>query len=152
MDSAEGFHIVVGVDGSTGSRAALEWAVTEARLRQGRVTAVTAWESPAVTAGMEGVIWDPASFELAANNEQARMLSRVQAADITITGRVIAGAPAAVLLNASEGADLLVVGSRGLGGFAGLLLGSISTQLVHHSRIPVLVVRPDRPAPERFLS
>jgi nucleotide-binding universal stress UspA family protein len=152
MNSAEGFHVVVGVDGSAGSRVALEWAVTEARLRQGHVTAVTAWESPAVTAGMEGVIWDPASFEIAARNEQARMLQRVQAGDIAITGLVIAGAPAAVLLESSQDADLLVVGSRGLGGFSSLLLGSVSTQLVHHAKRPVLVVRPERPAPERLLS
>jgi nucleotide-binding universal stress UspA family protein len=152
MNSAEGFHVVVGVDGSAGSRVALEWAVTEARLRQGHVTAVTAWESPAVTAGMEGVIWDPASFETAARNEQARMLQRVQAGDIAITGLVIAGAPAAVLLESSQDADLLVVGSRGLGGFNSLLLGSVSTQLVHHAKRPVLVVRPERPAPERLLS
>ena len=152
MNSAEGFHVVVGVDGSAGSRVALEWAVTEARLRQGHVTAVTAWESPAVTAGMEGVIWDPASFETAARNEQARMLQRVQAGDVAITGLVIAGAPAAVLLESSQDADLLVVGSRGLGGFNSLLLGSVSTQLVHHAKRPVLVVRPERPAPERLLS
>lgn len=152
MPADEGFHVVVGVEGSAGSRVALEWAISEARLRQGHVTAVTACESPAVTAGMEGVIWDPASFETAARSEQARMLQRVQADDIAITGLVVAGAPVAVLLDASNDADLLVVGSRGLGGFGGLLLGSVSTQLVHHAKIPVLVVRPPRPAPGRLLS
>ncbi|HEX7827999.1 MAG TPA: universal stress protein [Mycobacterium sp.] len=152
MSHGDGFHVVVGVDGSTSSRAALDWAVSEAQLRQGHITAVTAWESPAVTAGMEGVIWDPASFETAARNEQARMLDRVQADDIPITGLVITGAPAAVLLDASEEADLLVVGSRGLGGFSALLLCSVSTQLVHHAKFPVLVVRPRRPAPGLLLS
>ena len=152
MDPSEGFHVVVGVEGSAESRRALEWAVTEARLRQGHVTAVTAWESPAVTAGMEGVIWDPTSFEMAARNEQARALDRVRADDIAITGLVISGAPARVLLDASKDADLLVVGSRGLGGFSGLLLGSVSAQLVHHATIPVLVVRPRQAAPQRLLS
>ncbi|SDH47425.1 Nucleotide-binding universal stress protein, UspA family [Arthrobacter subterraneus] len=142
MDNGESFQVVVGLDGSDGSRAALGWAVSEARLRRGKVRAVTAWQPPAVTAGMEGLIWDPASFEAAAKNEQTRVLKRVPAEDVPISRLLVQGSPAAVLLDASKDADLLVVGSRGLGGFSGLLLGSVSTHLIHHAVCPVLVVRP----------
>ncbi|AOY70812.1 universal stress protein [Arthrobacter sp. VKM Ac-2550] len=142
MDNGESFQVVVGLDGSDGSRAALDWAVSEARLRRGKVRAVTAWQPPAVTAGMEGLIWDPASFEAAAKNEQTRALKRVPAEDVPISRLLVQGSPAAALLDASKDADLLVVGSRGLGGFSGLLLGSVSTHLIHHAVCPVLVVRP----------
>ena len=135
------FRIGVGVDGSAPSHRALEWAVEEARLRGGEVHAVTAWAFPAVTVGMEGLIHDPDLFPQAARRLQDEALKRVDSKGVPISGEVDQGSAAAVLLRAAEGADLLVVGSRGLGGFTGLLLGSVSTQLVHHSPAPVLVVR-----------
>ncbi|WP_400160384.1 universal stress protein [Arthrobacter sp. BPSS-3] len=134
------FRIVAGVDGSAPSRLALEWAITEARLRNGRVRAVTAWEVPPAT-GMEGLVWDPDVFPQAARRLQNEALKRVDSEGVTVTGDVVQGNAAAVLLRAAGNADLLVVGSRGLGGFTGLLLGSVSTQVLHHAPCPVLVVR-----------
>ena len=141
MSADGGFRIVVGVDGSAPSRAALEWAVAEARLRKGQVGVVTAWQFPPATVGMEGLIHDPEIFPEAAQRLQKHIIRRVDSDGVPVSTEVIQGAAAAVLLRASEGADLLVVGSRGLGGFTGLLLGSVSTQMVHHSACPVLVVR-----------
>lgn len=135
------FSIVVGVDGSAPSRLALEWAVTEARLRNGQVRTVTAWEFPPATVGMEGLVGDPDVFPQTARQLQNEALKRVESERVTVTGDVFQGNAAAVLLRAAENADLLVVGSRGLGGFTGLLLGSVSTQVLHHSPCPVLVVR-----------
>ena len=135
------FRTVAGVDGSAPSRLALEWAVTEARLRNGQVPAVTEWEFPPATVGMEGLVWDPDVFPQAARQLQHEALKRVDSEGVTVTGDVVQGNAAAVLLRAAENADLLVVGSRGLGGFTGLLLGSVSTQVLHHSRCPALVVR-----------
>lgn len=135
------FRIVAGVDGSAPSRLALEWAVAEARLRHGEVRVVTAWEFPPVTVGMEGLIQDPEAFPQAARRVQNEALKRVNNEGVTVSGDVIKGNAAAVLLRAAENADLLVVGSHGLGGFAGLLLGSVSTQVLHHAPCPVLVVR-----------
>ena len=141
MGGDKEFRILAGVDGSGPSRLALEWAVAEARLRHGLVRVVTAWEFPPVTVGMEGLIHDPKVFPQAARRVQKETLHRVDSAGVTVTGDVVQGHPAAVLLRAAEDADLLVVGSRGLGGFTGMLLGSVSTQVLHHSPCPVLVVR-----------
>lgn len=135
------FRIVVGVDGSAQSRRALEWAITEARLRRGQVKILTAWEFPPVTVGMEGMIRDPEVFPRVARRLQDDTLKRVDSAGVMVSGEAIKGHAAPVLLRAAKDADLLVVGSRGLGGFAGLLLGSVSAQVLHHSPCPVLVVR-----------
>ncbi|MFX1821283.1 universal stress protein [Pseudarthrobacter sp. CC4] len=140
MDGDAGFRIVAGVDGSDASQLALEWAVTEARLRGGQVRAVTAWEFPPVTVGMEGLIHDPDLFPQAARRLQGEALKKLDSGDVSVTGDVVRGPAAPVLLKAAVDADLLVVGSRGLGGFTGLLLGSVSTQILHHSPCPVLVV------------
>lgn len=110
------FSIVVGVDGSAPSRRALEWAVEEALLRGGEVHAVTAWAFPPVTVGMEGLIHDPDLFPQAARRLQDETLKRVDSKGVPISGEVDQGSAAAVLLRAAEDADLLVVGSRGLGG------------------------------------
>lgn len=141
MSGEDRFRIAVGVDGSAESRIALEWAVTEARLRHGHVRAVTAWQYPPVTAGMQGLTMDPDIFEPAARSMQTDALKSVDTEGVLVASDVIQGAAASVLINASQDADLLVVGSRGYGGFKGLLLGSVSTQVVHHAAGAVLVVR-----------
>ena len=141
MNGDEGYRIVVGVDGSASSRVALEWAVTEARLRHGQVRAITSWAFPPITVGLEVTAWEPDIFPRAAHRLQEETLKRVDTEGVTVTSDVIQGHAATVLLLAAANADPLVVGSRGLGGFTGLLLGSVSAQVLHHSPCPVLVVR-----------
>lgn len=143
MRSSDPFVIVVGVDGSEQSLAALDWAITEARLRAGQLRLVTAWYYPplASTVG-DGVIDD--TFEKAAEAIHAAALKKVTDAGVPVTGEVVENSPGAALLDAATDADLLVVGSRGHGGFTDLLLGSVSTHVVHHAHCPVLIVRPKR--------
>ncbi len=135
--------IVVGVDGSTGARTALDFALREARLRDADVRLVAAWQIPAVAyAGGFG----PGDAELYRELEQdarenaARALESADAEGIEITTVVREGNASHVLLEEASDADLLVVGSRGLGGFRGLLLGSVSQQCAHHASCPVVVV------------
>ena len=143
MTAAEAVRIVVGVDGSPESRRALEWAATEARLRHGTVHVVTAWQHPAVVVGYnDDLDRDPDTYRSRAQRLQDDALRAVRVEEVGITGEVAQGHPAAVLLEASHEADLLVVGAHGYGGFTGLLLGSISNQVIHHARCPALVVKP----------
>lgn len=130
--------IVVGVDGSPGAAAALRFAVEEARLRGAQLHAVCAWELPAMVYSGGGVDGLPEALE-----QGAREILEKALADVPAERHVLAGHAARALLDAAEGADLLVVGSRGLGGFARLLLGSIGQEVVHHAPCPVVVV----PAP-----
>jgi len=141
MSSSDSFVIVVGVDGSEQSLAALEWAITEARLRQGRVRVVTAWYYPPLASEVGDGIIDE-SFKQAAEQVQARALSAVADAGVPATGQVVENSPATALLHAAGDADLLVVGSRGHGAFAGLKLGSVSSHVAHHAPCSVLIVRP----------
>lgn len=141
MTGRDSFVVVVGVDGSEQSLAALEWAITEARLRQGRIRVITAWYYPPLASEVgDGVIDE--SFKQAAEQVQARALSAVADAGVPATGQVVENSPATALLHAAGDADLLVVGSRGHGAFTGLRLGSVSSQVAHHAPCPVLIVRP----------
>jgi nucleotide-binding universal stress UspA family protein len=141
--------IVVGVDGSESARDALRFALEEARLRGASVRAVAAWHVP-VTAYGDAFV--PPNHELLSELEpQARReLERAladageQAAGVEVEPVVREGAPARVLLEEADKADLLVVGSRGLGGFRGLLLGSVSQQCSHHAPCPVVIVPHER--------
>lgn len=138
--------IVVGVDGSAGSQAALAFAVAEARLRKCRLRAISAWSLTYVAApiGMMAPIDDALLPELQDNARAVVDAAVAEAigdvADIEIEKTIAEGSPAKVLVDAAQGADLLVVGSRGHGGFAGLLLGSVSQQIVHHAPCPVVIV------------
>lgn len=142
-------RIVVGVDDSIGGRAALRWALAEAERRHATVDAVHAWHSMVLVASPTvGLVVDPA--EEAASAKQ--LLDEVvtgedgRANPSVVVNQVVAeGGAASVLLEAARGADLLVVGSRGRGGFTGLLLGSVSQQCVHHAPCPVVVVPACRP-------
>jgi nucleotide-binding universal stress UspA family protein len=134
------FRIVVGVDGSDSSFAALAWALDEALLRSGEVYVVTALHYP-VIGDAAGRAEDHEAFGDSARQAHADAMRRASEAGVTVTGEVTEGHPADVLLKAAAGADLLVVGSRGHGGFAGMLLGSVSSHAVQHARCPVLVVR-----------
>jgi len=136
--------VVVGVDGSAGSRAALQWAAEEARTRGAVLEAVIVWQYPALTTMPAFGVLPPADemnaeakAALAAVLEEEHLLS---SPELTVLEAITQGPPAAGLLEAAKDADLLVVGSRGHGGFTGLLLGSVSQHCLTHSRCPVVVV------------
>ena len=140
--------IVVGVDHSEGAKAALRFALEEAKLRQATLRVVHAWQYGYIGAtGFEGAypalggdikeLRDGAQTTL----EETLRESIPETDTVEIERRVVEGRPAAVLVDESRGADLLVVGSRGHGGFTGLLLGSVSQQCAHHAACPVVIVR-----------
>jgi nucleotide-binding universal stress UspA family protein len=142
-------RIVVGVDGSDGARVALEWAVEEARLRGAPLVAVHAWQAPPL--GMVGGPFDAPSMpdpqlmervEAGARQLLERELAAVDTSGVEIESVVEPRNPADALLDAARGARLLVVGTRGHGGFKGLLLGSVSQQASNHAPCPVVIVPP----------
>ena len=137
-------RIVVGVDGSEQSRRALVRALEEARLRDGVVEAVHVWSPPIYWGGIEY-----AAAQLPSRGEVKRAAQRrledVLAAyptKVPVEPLVVEGSAAHTLIELSKGAELLVVGSRGRGGFAGLVLGSTSHGIVGHAHCPVLVMPP----------
>ena len=142
---AQHSRIVVGADGSTGATAALEWAFAEARLRGAVVHVVTAYEEPwgaaaGGHAGPELIV----ELRAALADDAERRLGEVRAAapdDVEITGEAVFGPPGQALVEAAADADLLVVGSRGRGGFKSLLLGSVSQHSAAHAGGVVVVVR-----------
>ncbi len=128
-------RIVVGVDGSAHADAALDWAARQAALTKAELEVVT-------TFGPEYVFVTPAEERQATDEvlEGAARLVRRVAPGATMSGRARRGWADQVLVEESAGAELLVVGSRGLGGFRGLLLGSVGRKCVHRSTVPVVVV------------
>lgn len=139
-------RIVVGVDGSPSSRGALRWAVQQARLTGGTVDAVIAWQIPAMVGGYglgSMAMVDGIDFEDSAKQALAEAISDVVGPGHSrlVRSQVVHGIPAQVLLDASADADLLVVGSRGHGGFADVLLGSVSQHCLHFAHCPVVVMR-----------
>jgi nucleotide-binding universal stress UspA family protein len=142
--------IVVGVDGSPGAQAALRFAIEEAKLRSSNLRVVMAWHIPpmAYGGGFAPAV-DARDFEDSARAVVEDALSAVaeETRGVEIERAIRSGQGAEVLVEEASGADLLVVGSRGHGGFAGLLLGSVSQQCAHHARCPVVIVpHPNRPS------
>lgn len=136
-------HIVVGVDGSAHAAAALRFALDEARIRGATVEAVMAWHLP-YYGGVAGMPL-PMDLDAIERGYHAELDSIVDAVDESglpapVARRLAEGTPAGVLLDAAEDATLLVVGSRGRGGFVGLLLGSVSQQVASHAPCPVVIV------------
>ena len=144
--------VVVGVDSSEGAKAALRFALDEARLRQATLRIVHTWQYGYI--GVKGI----EGFSPVAGADLGELRRMAEAAldatlhevapdsdGVLIQRRVSEGAPATVLVDESRDAYLLVVGSRGHGGFAGLLLGSVSQQCAQHAACPVVIVR----APEQ---
>ncbi|MGH3251261.1 MAG: universal stress protein [Trebonia sp.] len=141
--------IVVGIDGSHHSRRALEWAIREAALRRAPLTVLTVHQVTGYWGGAFVAYLDDQDLA-----EQARKMAQ-QETDSTlekidagsrpesVTVKALTGLPADTLLQAAADADLLVVGSRGAGGFKRLLLGSVSTQITHHAQCPVVVIPDD---------
>jgi nucleotide-binding universal stress UspA family protein len=141
-------RIVVGVDGSESSTAALHWALDEAELRGVDVQAVMAWQHPVVYNNpptMMAVSSTVVAFDdlaAAAAGEVARIAAEAgQNRTASITAESVEGHPAEALISIAADAALLVVGSRGHGGFVGALLGSVSQHVVAHAECPVVVVR-----------
>ncbi|BCJ49113.1 universal stress protein [Actinoplanes sp. NBRC 14428] len=134
--------IVVGVDGSPASHEALRWALGQARLTGTGIHAVTAWEFPPVWGwGVPAVPYQ--NFDVAAQEILEKAVAEALGPEpgVPVRTSVVSGHPAQVLLDAAREADLLVVGSRGHGAFAGTLLGSVSQRCAAHSHCPVVVVR-----------
>ncbi|GAA3367984.1 universal stress protein [Streptomyces sannanensis] len=137
-------RVVVGVDGSPSSHAALRWAVRHAALIGGTVEAVAAWDLPGAhgwSAPAVDTEFDEEAAERSLVEEVRNVLGEEGAA--RVRERLVRGNPAEVLLDAAEGAEVLVVGSRGRGGFRRALLGSVSQQCALHASCPVVIVRPD---------
>ncbi|MFF2142976.1 universal stress protein [Kitasatospora sp. NPDC058190] len=144
-------RIVVGVDGSPASEQALRWAVDYAKAVGGTVDAIAAWEYPAFYGwGGTSVPADVYSPEELAGKTLSESVVKVVGDDpgVRISQRVMPGNAAGALLQAAKGAALLVVGSRGLGGFSGVLLGSVSRHVTEHAPCPVVVVREGQVAAE----
>lgn len=142
--------IVVGIDGSEGAKHALEWAAAEARLRNAPLTVLLAWQFPSgfyAGAGWSGITPELREDlrKLAEHRLEEACAAAGPALDKVEVNRIaVEGLPAHVLIEAAANADLLVVGTRGHGGFVGLLLGSVSQQCTHHSPCPLVIV----PSPE----
>lgn len=132
----ETYQIVTGVDGSASSRAALRWALWHADLTGGAVTALMAWDLSPIYG------WAPDDADHATAQTLREAVHDVAGESrVPVERVVVQGGPAKALLEAAAGADLLVVGSRGHGGFTGALLGSVGQHCVQHAPCPVVVVR-----------
>ena len=137
--------VVVGVDDSPGAARALDWAIREAAAHGWDVHAVLAWELPSIGAlGLDPLPADVTAVAEGASAVLARILADASAlADelgVTVKGEAVHGHPRHTLLDLALDADLLVVGSRGRGGFTGLLLGSVSSYCAKHAAGPVVIV------------
>lgn len=134
--------VVVGVDGSEQARRALTWAAEEAKLRGARLRVVHVWSYLAQT----GEAFDPTYGD----DDARRLLQEAVAGlgdGVDIETIAVCDLPARGLLDSAQDADLLVVGARGMGGFGGLLLGSVSQQVAQHAPCPVVIVpQPKAPA------
>jgi nucleotide-binding universal stress UspA family protein len=138
--------IVVGVDGSMHARAALDWAMREAATRHDALTVLTVspaeaspWTHRPLTMPAQGAVVTEARQAVEkAVSEVAGEIGPARPESVTV--KAFSGFPARALIDASRVADLIVIGSRGAGGFETLLMGSISSQVVHHAACPVVVV------------
>jgi nucleotide-binding universal stress UspA family protein len=133
------YRLVVGVDGSEHGNAALRWAVEEAKAHDGEIVAVFAWQLPFV--GIPGA-FDRDEMEKVCKAFVEKAVSTVVSdARVPITKLVAEGDVSASLIAAAKTADILVLGSRGRGGFAGLKLGSVSQECVQHAACAVAIIK-----------
>ena len=138
--------IVVGVDGSRHSRKALEWAANEAAVHHMPLTVLTVHQAVRDVYGSASHYGDDAALtdkaKEAAQAETDQVLASVGAQPESVTVIAVHGLPVDELIKASQGADMLVLGRRGFGGFARLTMGSVTSQVAHHAHCPVLIVPP----------
>jgi len=137
--------IIVGIDGSADSARALEWAVHEAAVRQAPLTVLTIYQLRVSSwAAPVSYPQDPAHVERArimAQEATGKALAQLSGdSPPAVAVRALSGTPADELLRAAQDADMIVVGSRGAGGFRRLLMGSVSTMIAWHARCPVVVI------------
>jgi nucleotide-binding universal stress UspA family protein len=140
--------ILVGVDGSGHSQRALEWAMNEAAIRHTPLTVLTV--HPAIVGYFGGVVTTPGDLELtekaqaAVKEEADKVLSSLDGPHPeSVTVKAVHGFPVEELIEASKDADMIVLGSRGVGGFTRMLLGSTAGQVVQHAHCPVLIIPPE---------
>jgi nucleotide-binding universal stress UspA family protein len=147
MAEEQGGRIVAGVDGSDSSKAALAWAVGQAALTGAEVDAVCAWQIPAAYGYGYAMTLAIPDLEKAAASELNQAIATVadKAPDVEIRPLVVQDNPAQALLDCAKGADLLVVGNRGHGGFTGALLGSVGQHCAQHAECPVVIIRGTTP-------
>ena len=140
--------VVVGVDGSVSAQGALAWAAAEAASRQCPLRIVHAFSWPMIGNPLDMAFVGDMNLGLQSAAEgiliEAEAHARGLAPDIKVTANLFIGPAAATLLNEAQDADLVVVGSRGVGGFRGLLVGSVSSTVAAHAPCPVIVVHPHR--------
>jgi nucleotide-binding universal stress UspA family protein len=138
--------IVVGVDGSGHSRMALERAANEAAAHHAPLTVLTVHQAVRDVYGSASHYGDDAALtekaKEAAQAETDQLLATLGSRPASVTVTAVHGLPADELIKASEGADMLVLGRRGQGGFPRLLMGSVTNQVVQHAQCPVLIVPP----------
>ena len=140
-------QIVVGVDGSKASRAALSWAYDEATHHSASLTVISTWHPPAMPMTPPYGSIPPEGYVSQPKRDALDLLQQLVAdleernPPVDVRTAIEEGNPAEVLIERSKEADLMVVGSRGHGGFSGMLLGSVSQHLVAHASCPVVVVR-----------
>lgn len=135
--------IIVGVDGSEGSRQALNWAISEAKLRGCAIEVVHVWNFIPPMDPIGGFILIPdKDLQQSAQLVVTNMLNSVSetASSIEISTHVERGSASQILMDRAKTAELLVVGRRGHGGFIGLLIGSTAAQVSHHAQCPVVIV------------
>jgi nucleotide-binding universal stress UspA family protein len=133
--------LLVGYDGSEGARRALEFAIEEAEFRGAKLELLYSWTEPEVGIG---VVTGSAGEEIEAEGRTmlAEARDHVQAVSkVEVTTTLVAGNPASRVIEASEHADLVIVGARGHSALSALLIGSVADELTHHSPVPVVIVR-----------
>ena len=135
----EARRIVVGVDGFESSKAALRWAIHQAGLTGAVVEAVTAWQIPAGSGLVPPA--DMPDYQDDARTVLTEAIAEMGTVDVEILPRVVKGPAGQLLVDAAEGADLLVVGCRGHSGLAEAMLGSVGQYCVHHAPCPVVIMR-----------
>jgi nucleotide-binding universal stress UspA family protein len=137
----EGQPILVGVDGSDFSKAALTWAAAQARLTGSPLQVVISWTFPANLGYIGGLPDIDFGGDAKSTLEETVHEVLGDHAGLEVHGEVVEGHAALVLTELSEHASLVVVGTRGHGGFVGLVIGSVSEYVVAHAHCPVVVVR-----------
>lgn len=141
--SAAAPFIVVGIDGSPEAGAALQFALAEAKLRGSRLRVVCAWEPPSAAYVGEAFAASPDVFDAAERHADEILraaIAEAAAVSVDVEAVAVEGRPASVLVEQAAGAELLVVGSRGLGATKRLLLGSVSQDVAHHAPCPLVIV------------